>query len=163
VSRSRSIERAQLVPLSVPDAFAFFADAANLEAITPPWLRFRILTPQPIALREGALIEYRLTLHRVPVRWRTRIERWEPGVCFVDRQLDGPFAFWEHTHTFAERAGGTLIRDRVVYGMPFLAAGALAHRLLIGRDLERIFDYRREAVARLLARPPGAPSATASA
>jgi ligand-binding SRPBCC domain-containing protein len=146
----RCIERAQVVPLALDDAFAFFADAANLEAITPPWLRFRILTPRPIELREGALIEYRLTLHRVPVRWLTRIDRWSPGVCFVDRQVEGPFALWEHTHTFEDWDRATLIRDRVVYRMPLRAFGALAHRLVIGRDLQRIFDYRHEATAGLL-------------
>ena len=144
------IDRAQLVPLSLDEAFGFFADASNLEAITPPWLRFRILTPQPVVVREGTLIDYRLTLHRVRVRWRTRIERWEPGRRFVDAQIEGPFALWQHTHTFEETSGGTLIRDRVDYRMPLGALGRLAHGLLIGRDLERIFDYRRAAVAELL-------------
>jgi ligand-binding SRPBCC domain-containing protein len=146
----RRIDRVQLVPLTRDAAFGYFADASNLEAITPPWLRFRILTPQPIALGEGALIDYRLALHRVPLRWRTRIERWEPGRCFVDTQLDGPFALWEHTHTFEEQVGGTLIRDRVEYRMPLEVFGQLAHRLVAGRDLERIFDYRRDAIARIL-------------
>jgi ligand-binding SRPBCC domain-containing protein len=144
------IDRIQLVPLSLDEAFSFFADASNLEAITPPWLRFRILTPQPIVLGEGTLIDYRLRLHRVPVHWRTRIERWEPGRCFVDRQLKGPFALWEHTHIFEEQPGGTLIRDRVEYRLPLGAIGRLMHGLLIGRDLERIFDYRRTAVTALL-------------
>lgn len=145
-----TIERAQLVPLAAEEAFAFFADASNLEAITPPWLRFRILTPQPIAMREGALIDYRLSLHRVPCRWHTRIDAWEPGVRFVDRQLSGPFSVWEHTHSFAGVHGGTLIRDRVVYRMPLGPLGEVARRALIGSDLERIFDYRREAIDRLL-------------
>jgi ligand-binding SRPBCC domain-containing protein len=86
----------------------------------------------------------------VPVTWRTRIERWEPPHCFVDVQLSGPFARWEHTHTFRVHAGGTLIGDRVDYRMPFGVLGAIAQRVLIGRDLERIFDYRRDALARLL-------------
>ncbi len=144
------IEREQLVPLGIDEAFAFFADAANLEAITPPWLRFRILSAQPLAVREGALIDYRLTLHRIGVTWRTRIERWEPPRRFVDVQLSGPFARWEHTHTFREHPGGTLIGDRVDYRMPFGVLGAAAHRLVIGRDLQRIFDYRHDALARLL-------------
>jgi ligand-binding SRPBCC domain-containing protein len=149
------IDRAQLVPLPVEEAFAFFADAFNLEAITPPWLRFRILTPRPIAMGEGAMIDYRLQLHHVPCRWHTRIETWVPGRRFVDRQLSGPFSRWEHTHTFESRPEGTLIRDLVVYQMPLGPLGELARRLLIGRDLERIFDYRCEAVERLLgaARP----------
>jgi len=136
--------------LSVEDAFAFFADASNLEALTPPWLRFRILTPRPIAMEEGATIEYVLTTHRLPVRWRTEIVEWEPGRRFVDRQVEGPFRFWEHTHTFEERHEGTLIRDTVLYRMPYGALGAIAHRIVVARDLERIFDYRRDAVGRLL-------------
>ena len=144
------IDRAQLAPLSRDEAFAFFADASNLEAITPSWLRFRILTPQPIVVGEGTLIDYRLRLHGVPIRWRARIEGWEPGRCFVDTQIEGPFALWQHTHTFEEQSGGTLIRDRVEYRMPLGVVGALAHRLVIGRDLERIFDHRRSAISRLL-------------
>jgi ligand-binding SRPBCC domain-containing protein len=146
-----TIERAQLVPLSADEAFSFFADAYNLEAITPPWLRFRILTPRPIAMGAGALIDYRLSLHRVPCRWHTRIDSWIPGRRFVDRQVSGPFSRWEHTHTFESQAHGTLIRDLVVYRMPLGPLGALAHRVLIRRDLERIFDYRRAAIERLLA------------
>jgi len=146
----RRIERAQFVPLCLADAFAFFAGASSLEAITPPWLRFRILTPRPIVIGEGTRIDFRLVLHGVPIRWRTRIERWEPCRCFVDRQIEGPFDLWEHTHTFEEQLDGTLIRDRVEYRMPLGVVGGVAHRILIGRDLERIFDYRRSAVSELL-------------
>lgn len=148
------IDRAQHVPLAPGRAFAFFADASKLEAITPPWLRFRILTPRPIVVDEGTLIDYRLALHRIPVRWRTRIELWEPGRCFVDRQIEGPFALWEHTHTFEERPGGTLIRDRVEYRMPVGLFGRLVHGLVVGRDLERIFDYRCTAITGLLGSNP---------
>ena len=149
-----AIERTQLVPQAAAEAFGFFADAYNLEAITPPWLRFRILTPRPIAMGEGTLIDYRLSLHRVPCRWHTRIDAWEPGVRFVDRQLSGPFSVWEHTHTFASVPGGTIIRDRVVYRMPLGPLGEIARRVLIGRDLERIFDYRSSAIERLLGPRP---------
>ena len=144
------IERSQLVPLSAAAAFAFFADAYNLEALTPPWLRFRILTPGPIPMEKGATIDYVLTTHRLPVRWRTEIVEWSPGRRFVDRQVDGPFRLWEHTHTFEERHEGTLIRDTVLYRMPYGALGAIAHRVVVARDLGRIFDYRRDAVDRLL-------------
>jgi ligand-binding SRPBCC domain-containing protein len=104
-------------------------------------------------MEAGALIDYRLSLHRVPVSWRTRIEQWEPGRRFVDRQLSGPFARWEHLHLFEPVEDGTLIVDRVDYRMPFGPLGGVAHALLVGRDLHRIFDYRREAVARLLGQP----------
>jgi ligand-binding SRPBCC domain-containing protein len=144
------IDRAQLVPLPLEEAFAFYADVSNLEAITPPWLRFRNLTPHPNGVGEGTVIDYELALHGVPVHWRTRIERWEPARRFVDMQVEGPFALWKHTHTFEALPGRTLIRDRVEYRMPLGAAGLLAHRLLIHRDLERIFDYRRSTVDGLL-------------
>jgi hypothetical protein len=146
----RRIERSQLVPLSVEDSFAFFAEAYNLEALTPPWLRFRILTPRPIPMHKGTSIEYVLTTRRLPVHWRTEIVEWRPGVRFVDRQVEGPFRLWEHTHLFEERPDGTLIHDIVLYRMPYGPLGAIAHRILVGRDLERIFDYRRDAVERLL-------------
>ena len=105
-ARRTLIERAQLVPQAAGEAFAFFADAFNLEAITPPWLRFRILTPRPIAMAEGALIDYRLALHGVPCRWHTRIDQWLPGRRFVDRQVSGPFRTWVHTHTFEPGRAG---------------------------------------------------------
>ena len=144
------IERFQLVPLSCGEAFAFFADAYNLEALTPPWLGLRILTPRPIPMRKGTTIDYVLTTHGVPVRWRTEIVEWEPGRRFVDTQLKGPFRVWEHTHDFVEGPDGTLIRDTVLFRMPYGLLGAIAHRILVARDLERVFDYRRDAVERLL-------------
>jgi ligand-binding SRPBCC domain-containing protein len=156
------IERSQIVELSVEDSFAFFADAYNLEALTPPWLRFRILTPRPIPMRKGTTIEYVLTTRRVPVRWRTEIIEWEPGQRFVDRQAKGPFRLWEHTHAFDERPNGTLIRDSVLYRMPYWPLGEIAHRVLVARDLERIFDYRRDAVGRLLVARDGRLAATGS-
>jgi ligand-binding SRPBCC domain-containing protein len=148
-----TIERSQFVARPVGEAFDFFADAFNLEAITPPWLRFRILTPRPIEMSEGALIDYRLSLHGVPCRWHTRIDTWMPGRRFADRQISGPFSVWEHTHTFESGHGGTLIRDLVVYRMPLGPLGEIARRALIGGDLERIFDYRRDAIARLMGSP----------
>jgi hypothetical protein len=161
--RDHVLERSQIVSASLDDAFAFFADAANLEAITPPWLRFRIVTPQPVGMREGALLEYRLSLHRLPVRWRTRIDTWEPGRRFVDVQLNGPYALWEHTHTFEVVDGGTLIRDRVRYRLPFGPIGELAHLLLVRRDLRRIFDYRSDAVRLRLGDPAAATPRTSPA
>jgi ligand-binding SRPBCC domain-containing protein len=152
----RRIERSQLVSVPLEDAFAFFADAYNLEALTPPWLRFRILTPRPIPMQAGATIEYVLTTRRIPVRWRTEITEWKPGRRFVDTQVEGPFRLWVHTHTFEERRDGTLIRDAVRYRMPYGVLGEIAHRALIARDLERIFDYRRDAVDRLLGGRRGA-------
>jgi ligand-binding SRPBCC domain-containing protein len=127
-----------------PEVFAFFADAANLEAITPPWLRFRILTPQPIAMRPGAPIEYRLRLHGLPIRWKTEITAWEPPFRFVDRQLSGPYRQWVHEHTFEARDGGTLMRDRVDYAVPGWLLEPLIDAWVVGPDVRRIFAYRRE-------------------
>jgi len=139
------LRREQWLPRPPEAVFGFFADAGNLEAITPGWLSFRIVSPRPIGMRAGALIEYRLRLHGAPVSWLTRIEEWKPGVRFVDAQLRGPYELWHHTHEFEpDGAGGTLMRDTVRYALPFGPLGTLAHRLLVRRDLERIFDYRRD-------------------
>jgi ligand-binding SRPBCC domain-containing protein len=147
------LERRQRVELSIDEAFGFYGDAHNLERITPPWLGFEVTTPAPIEMGVGTLIEYRLRLHRVPIRWRTRIEVWEPPRRFVDVQIRGPYALWEHTHRFAEDGpGATVIEDRVRYALPFGPLGALANRLLVQRDLRQIFDYRRDAVAREMGR-----------
>jgi ligand-binding SRPBCC domain-containing protein len=102
-------------------------------------------------MRPGALLHYRLRLHGVPIRWTTRIETWEPPTRFVDIQLSGPYALWEHTHDFEPNgSGGTIARDRVRYAIPYGPLGTLAHRLFVRRDLERIFDYRATAFARLV-------------
>jgi ligand-binding SRPBCC domain-containing protein len=140
-----TLRRVQRLPGTPAEVFPFFADAGNLEAITPPWLAFRVITPRPIELRIGALIEYRLTLHRLPINWLTRIEEWEPGVRFVDAQLRGPYALWHHTHEF-EPAGEhhTLMRDTVRYALPLGPLGEIAHRAFVARDLQRIFDFRRD-------------------
>jgi ligand-binding SRPBCC domain-containing protein len=150
------LERTQLLERPVEDVFAFYSDAANLEAITPPFLRFRILTPTPIAMRAGTRIEYALSLHGVPIRWRTLITRWEPNACFVDEQESGPYAFWRHTHVFEPQGTSTLMRDVVEYREPFGPLGRIAHGLFVRRMLDRIFDFRRDATGRLLARTGGA-------
>ena len=147
------LETSLQLPLPPATVFAFFADAANLEAITPPELHFRITTPLPIAMKAGTLIDYRLSLHGIPFRWRTRIALWEPPYRFIDEQLRGPYALWEHTHSFAETPdGGTLVRDRVHYRLPLGSLGGLVHPV-VRRDLSRIFGYRETRVLRLLGSP----------
>ena len=145
-----TLERAQLVPAARDAVFDFFADPFNLESITPPWLSFRVLSPRPIAMESGALIEYRLRLHGLPIRWLARVAVWEPGHRFVDVQVRGPYRLWRHTHVFERHERGTLVLDDVRYALPLGPLGRLAHAALVRRDLERIFDFRREAVARLL-------------
>jgi len=151
VVRYHTLRREQRLPRPPSDVFPFFADAGNLEAITPPWLGFRIITPRPIPMAAGTLIEYRLRLRGLPLAWLTRIETWEPGERFVDVQLAGPYALWHHTHEFApDGVGGTVMRDTVRYALPYWPLGELAHALVVRRDLARIFDFRREEVARRL-------------
>jgi ligand-binding SRPBCC domain-containing protein len=145
------LTREQDLPAPPEDVFPFFGDALNLEAITPPWLGFRVVTPEPIEMAPGTLIEYRLRLHALPIRWRTTIAVWDPPHRFVDVQLSGPYRLWHHTHDFtAAPGGGTLMRDTVRYALPFGPLGAVAHRLLVQRDLARIFDFRQAEVARVM-------------
>jgi ligand-binding SRPBCC domain-containing protein len=130
--------------------FEFFSMARNLERITPPWLRFEVRTPEPVRMEVGSLIDYRLRYRGIPLGWTSEIEVWRPGREFVDRQLRGPYGLWHHRHTFAQTDAGTLVEDEVHYAAPFGMLGELAQPLLIERDLRRIFDYRTEAVRRIL-------------
>jgi ligand-binding SRPBCC domain-containing protein len=138
--------RAELwLPLEPAAVFPFFADAGNLEVITPPWIRFSIRTPGPISMGTGTLIDYRMGVHGVPMRWRTEITGWKPPLWFVDEQRRGPYRLWIHTHYFIPKDGGTLCRDEVEYAVP---GGTLVNRLFVRRDLKRIFTYRHEALLR---------------
>ena len=142
-----SLTAQQWFPLPRADVFAFFADAFQLEAITPPWLNFQVRTPRPIQMRVGRLIDYRLKLHGIPIRWRTEITQWEPPFRFEDSQLRGPYRLWQHEHVFEERDGGTLMTDRVRYD---LIGGKLVHSIFVRPDLQRIFAYRQQEIPRLL-------------
>lgn len=152
--RERLLQREQELEVGIDHAFEFFGLAENLEAITPPWLGFEITTPTPIAMGVGTEIRYRLRLHGVPVRWLTRIEEWDPPRGFVDRQVRGPYALWHHTHSFRELGPErTEMVDTVRYGHRLGPLGTVAEHLLVRRDLERIFDYRRDAIAGLIGAP----------
>jgi ligand-binding SRPBCC domain-containing protein len=140
------LEREMLIRKPREEVFAFFSDAQNLERITPSFLRFHIVTPGPIAMRAGTLIDYELRLYGVKFRWRTRIAAFEPPAFFVDEQLKGPYRRWVHRHTFEEAPGGTLMRDRVEYELGFGPFGALAHALFVRRSVERIFNYRNKTI-----------------
>jgi ligand-binding SRPBCC domain-containing protein len=149
--RIHVLQREQLLSGRREAVFAFFADAFNLEAITPPLLHFRMLTRAPVAMGAGTVLRYRLRLHGVPVVWQTLIREWEPGVRFVDVQLRGPYRLWHHTHEFADAGDGrTRMRDTVRYAVGFGALGELADRVLVRRDLDAIFDHRARAVPALL-------------
>jgi ligand-binding SRPBCC domain-containing protein len=145
-----TLDQVQLVRRPLSDVFAFFADPSNLQLLTPPLLNFRILTPVPIEMREGTLIDYRISIRGVPLRWRTRIEEYAPMRSFVDIQLRGPYRSWRHTHEFTERPEGTEVRDHIEYSLPFGPLGSVAHALFVRRDLEQIFEFRRDAIERLL-------------
>jgi ligand-binding SRPBCC domain-containing protein len=139
------------LPRPLDEVFEFFADASNLEAITPPELKFRIVTPMPIEMRTGALIEYRLSLFGIPFSWLTEISVWEEGRRFVDRQISGPFRVWHHEHCFQaidERT--SRITDSVHYSLPLPPVGRLVHPI-VRPQLNRIFSYRSERVRELLA------------
>ena len=129
------------LPRPLGEVFEFFSDASNLEVITPPWLKFSVVTPRPIEMRPGALIDYRLRFRGFPLRWRSEIAAWDPPHRFEDVQVKGPYRRWIHEHRFVEHDGGTLAGDRVEYAV---WGGALANALVVGRDVERIFDYRRQ-------------------
>ena len=144
------LERVQRLAPPPEEVFPFFSDAGNLERITPPWLGFRIVTPQPIDMHRGTLIDYRLKLHGVPLSWQTEIALWDPPRRFVDVQLSGPYRLWHHTHTFEPDGEGTLMRDVVRFALPLGPLGEVARHVLVQRDLERIFDFRVEEVARAL-------------
>jgi ligand-binding SRPBCC domain-containing protein len=150
--RIHVLRREQHLPGSPEEVFPFFADARNLEAITPPLLRFRVVTPAPIVMRVGTFIQYRLRVHGIPVAWDTTIQDWSPPHRFVDVQVRGPYALWHHTHEFAPApGGGTLMTDTVRYAIGFGPLGELARRALVRRDLDAIFAFRAQRVPGLLA------------
>ena len=149
-----TLEREQSIHCPLVEIFRFFADASNLERLTPPWLRFRIVDP-PSSIRQGTRINYSLRIHGFPVRWQSTITSWEPPRRFVDEQTRGPYRLWIHEHSFFEKDGGTLVRDHVRYAV---FGGGLVNRFMVEPDLARIFDYRRKALMEIwegTGLPPG--------
>jgi ligand-binding SRPBCC domain-containing protein len=150
MAKTYTLERTQLIPRPLREVFPFFSDAKNLEAITPPFLQFKILTPGPIPMQARTLIDYRIRLLGFPMFWRTKIETFEPPLRFSDTQVRGPYRLWHHTHEFVETPEGILMTDLVRYQMPFGPLGTLVHAVWTRRTLERIFDYRFQKVDELL-------------
>lgn len=144
-----ALERTQVVHAPLDEAFSFFADPWNLEAITPPWLRFRIVEA-PARLERGSHLRYRLRLFGLPIRWHTEIVDWQPPRSFTDLQLSGPYPLWEHTHRLSPAPGGTEIFDLVRYRLPGRVLAPLVRRLAVGRWLDEIFDYRAARLRELL-------------
>jgi ligand-binding SRPBCC domain-containing protein len=150
--RTHVLHREQRLEGTPEEVFGFFADAKNLEAITPPLLRFSVITPGPIEMHVGTLIEYRLRIHGAPISWLTSIQAWEPPHRFVDMQLKGPYALWHHTHTFApDGPAHTTMTDTVRWAIGFGPFGELARRLFVEKDVEGIFAHRAEVIGPLLA------------
>lgn len=141
-----TLKREQFVRRGLREVFEFFSDARNLEVMTPPWLNFRILTPSPIEISAGTLLDYRLKWHGVPIAWQTKIVEWNPPRSFVDVQVRGPYKLWHHTHVFEAVDGGTKMADTVEYELPLGFLGGIAHAVGVQRDLEHVFDYRRKVV-----------------
>lgn len=146
------------VPRPLEEVFAFFSDAANLERLTPPWLKFHILTPLPIEMRVGRFIDYRLRIRGVPVRWQSEITVWNPPYDFTDESRRGPYKYWRHNHQFVAEGDGTRVFDEAHYGVP---GGALVHWLLVGRDVRKIFEYRQRMLKEIF--PAGTAAAPACA
>lgn len=151
--KTHVFETEQILSAPLDRVFEFFSDATNLETITPPFLRFSILTPSPIAMHEGAYIRYRLELHGLPMEWLTRIDEWSPGRSFVDRQLRGPYARWVHRHSFEPDPRGTRVHDLVEYALPLDPLSRPAHPLFVRPQIRRIFHYRREVLAQTFGEP----------
>jgi ligand-binding SRPBCC domain-containing protein len=143
------LETEQWIPRSVPEVFSFFAKAENLEKLTPPFLGFHVVDMSTRVVEEGTKIRYRLKIHGIPVGWTTEIMEWVPGAHFVDHQLKGPYAVWHHTHTFQAKEGGTLMRDRVLFRLPFGILGDLVAGWLVKRDVRAIFAFRYATIERL--------------
>jgi ligand-binding SRPBCC domain-containing protein len=141
------LQREQWIPRPIEDVFAFFADAENLKVITPAWLGFRILSAQPIGMKRGACIRYRLRWHGFPLRWLTEIQSWNPPFEFVDVQAKGPYRLWQHTHSFKPVDGGTLMSDVVRYALPYGLLGRVVHAWLVQSELEALFEYRASRVS----------------
>ncbi len=148
------LKREIWLPRPRAEVFAFFSEARNLQTITPDWLKFEVLTPGALQMRVGLLIDYRITVHGFPIRWRTEIAEWNPPDHFTDIQLRGPYSVWRHHHTFVERDGGTLCGDEVLYRPK---GGWLMDWLFVRRDLHRIFSYREQRLVQMFG-----PSSTGS-
>lgn len=134
------------LPQPREEIFNFFSDPSNLDRLTPPWLHFEILTPKSVEMNAGTLLDYRLRLHGIRLRWQSEIFVWEPPNRFIDRQIKGPYRQWVHEHNFSAHQGGTLVGDSVTYSVP---GGRIIQKLLVAPDLDRVFGYRHKILKEL--------------
>lgn len=137
------------VPDSPGNVFQFFQKAENLELLTPPWLKFKIVTPLPITMQQGALIDYQIKLSMVSMTWRTEISRWNPPKSFTDTQLRGPYRVWVHTHRFQQQNGGTLMIDEIAYLPPGGVFAGVINRFFVRKKVEQIFTYRAQKIGEI--------------
>ncbi len=151
-----TLRREQWIARPIEEVFRFFADARNLEEITPPWLGFRILAMNSSSISEGTEIRYRLRLHGVPIHWKTEIRQWAAPHRFIDVQRSGPYKLWHHTHLFEAHEGRTRMIDVVRYRLPFGVFGRIVHALKVRGDMRRIFDYRYQRIRELFEEQKGA-------
>ena len=143
--KTYNLEFEQFIDLPIEDVFDFFSKPENLSLITPPRLRFDILTPTPLEMKEGQLIDYSLKiLYLIKLHWRTLITDYQKPYKFIDQQIKGPYTLWHHTHTFEEKDGGTLIKDNLKYVIPFGWIGRAIHFIYIKHDINGIFQYRHK-------------------
>lgn len=142
--------REAIIPRPLHEVFAFFSDARNLAKLTPPSFRFEILTPSPIEMQTGTIIQYSLRVHGLPVHWTTAITNWKPPFEFVDVQLRGPYLLWHHRHRFEAFGDSTRMIDEVSYQLPWGWLGRVVQALLVRRDLESVFEFREQAIQRLM-------------
>ena len=146
---TRTLHLKTLISAPLSEVFPFFSNAENLESLTPSFLKFKILSPRPIEMRAGTIIDYRLVLMGVPFTWRTKIEAWEPGRRFVDNQEKGPYLRWHHTHSFESRGDETLMVDTVEYAVPGWFLEPIVHKLFVGPQVKQIFEYRTQAISKV--------------
>jgi len=147
MAKTHRLKTSVTLPLEIDETFRFFADASNLEIITPPELRFYIVTPQPFKITEGTEIDYRLRLYGIPIAWRARITNWNPPYRFVDEQIQGPYKLWSHIHRFYAQNGSTEVVDEVWYQLPLWPLGEVAYPL-VAAQLRHIFAFRKHAIRR---------------
>ena len=145
-----TLKKEQKISKNILEVFDFFSKPENLKTITPAKLSFNIITPTPIFMSKGTVIDYTIRLFKIPIHWRTLITKYDPPHEFIDEQIKGPYNFWHHTHKFKQVDGGVEISDKVIYSIPMGIIGQVLHFLWIKRDLEKIFLYRKKVIEDLL-------------
>jgi ligand-binding SRPBCC domain-containing protein len=142
--KTYTFETQTILNKPIQEVFPFFANAENLDKVTPPWLKFEILTPMPIEMKIGTQVDYRLRLHGIPIRWRSEITEWDPPHKFTDIQIKGPYQFWKHKHLFSADSNRTKMVDRIQYRIPGWIFSPIVHSLFVKHDLDKIFAFREK-------------------